>query len=73
MAVYVRKRGDESTGSLVFRFTKKVQRSGVLLEAKKRRFTKRLPNKNARRESALYRVKKTREIERMKKLGLYGS
>lgn len=73
MAVYVRKRGDESAGSLVFRFTKKVQRAGVLLEAKKRRFTKRVPNKRARRDSALYRAKKTKEIERMKKLGLYGA
>jgi len=44
--------------------------SGVLLEAKKRQYRDRLPNKRKRRLSAIYRAQKTKEYEKMKKLGL---
>lgn len=70
MAISVRKKETESAGSLVFRFTKKVQASGVLLEAKKRRFTKRVPNSRSRHESAIHRLTKRAEYDRMKKEGL---
>lgn len=70
MAISVRKKETESAGSLVFRFTKKVQASGVLLEAKKRRFAKRVPNARSRHASALHRIGKRAEYDRMKKDGL---
>lgn len=70
MAISVRKKETESAGSLVFRFTKKVQASGVLLEAKKRRFSKRTPNARSRHVSALHRIAKRAEYDRMKKEGL---
>ncbi len=68
--VEVYKKPGESVSSLVKRFSWKVLRSGILLEAKKRRFYNPSINKNARRKNALYRIKKTKEIERKKKLGL---
>lgn len=70
MAINFRKKETESAGSLVFRFTKKVQASGVLLEAKKRRFAKRVPNVRSRHDSALHRLTKRAEYERMRKEGL---
>ncbi|MBI2035308.1 MAG: hypothetical protein HYT12_01345 [Candidatus Liptonbacteria bacterium] len=66
----VRKKEGESASSLMYRFTKKVQQSGVLKEAKKRRFSGRLPNKTKRRRLALKREIKKAEVARQKKLGL---
>jgi len=71
MAVVVKKREGESGTALVYRFTKKVQRSGVLREARKRRFHKRKENKNKRRKSALHREKRRVEIEKSKKMGTF--
>ncbi|MFA5052969.1 MAG: 30S ribosomal protein S21 [Parcubacteria group bacterium] len=70
MPITVKKKESESAGSLIFRFTKKVQQSGVLLEAKKRRFEKRSQNDRARHLSALHRLNKKAEYERMRKEGL---
>lgn len=68
--VEVRKKEGESSGTLIYRFTKKVQQSGVLRESKKRRFSHRAINRAKRRLSALHRETKKREVERSKKLGL---
>ncbi len=68
--VEVYRKPGESVASLVKRFSWKVLRSGILLEAKKRRFYNPPINKNARRKNALYRIKKTQEIQRKRKLGL---
>jgi len=65
----IRKRENESSTSLIYRFTKKVQQSGVLREAKKRRFHARPESRIKRKQSALHRAKKKVEFERSKKLG----
>ncbi len=70
MPIIVKKKETESAGSLIFRFTKKVQQSGVLMEAKKRRFKKRPPNNRARHLSALHRIAKKAEYDKKKKEGL---
>ena len=67
--VEVRKEEGETFGSLLYRFNKKIQQSGVLKEAKKRRFYKRSENRNQRRVSAVRRVGKRQEMEKAKKLG----
>ena len=69
MGVIVRKKENESPSTVVFRFTKKVQQSGVLREARKRRFTKRAENKNKRRANALHRAAKKTEFDKARKLG----
>jgi len=71
MAVRVKKREGEAPSALVYRFTKKVQRSGVLREARKRRFHHRKVNKNRRRKSAIHREQRRLEIEKSKKLGTF--
>jgi ribosomal protein S21 len=70
MPIEVRKKEGESAASLIFRFTKKIQQSGVLLESKKRRFSKRSDNSTGRKKSAIYRLRKKAEIEKAKKAGL---
>ena len=70
MAIQVRKKEGESASAMLFRFTKRVKRSGIIREAKKRRFRSRNVNRNRRRISALHREKKRLEVERLKKLGL---
>ena len=69
MAIEVKKREGESASALLFRFTKKVQRSGVLKEAKKRRFRGRPQNRRRVKLSALYREQKKKEFLKAKKLG----
>jgi len=51
----VRRKKGESFESLLRRFTKKVQQSGKLLQAKKIRYHSRLKSKNLQREGALRR------------------
>jgi len=65
----VKRKEGEATSSLMYRFTKRVQQSGVLRETKKRRFYDRPQSKIKRRASALYRSKREVEIKRLKKLG----
>lgn len=66
----IRKREGESVSSMIYRFTKKTQQSGILKEAKKRRFYERPKSRIKRKLSALHRVQKKAEYERAKKLGL---
>ena len=66
----IKKKEGESATSLLYRFTKKIQQSGVLKEARKRRFTQRPKNKNKRRVLALKREDRKRDIDHKRKLGL---
>lgn len=66
----LRRKEGESISSFLYRFNKKIQQSGVLREAKKRRFHTRPINRLKRKLSALHRETKSREREVAKKLGL---
>lgn len=68
--VKVTKKEGESASALMFRFSKKIKQSGVLKEAKKRRFRSRPLNKRKTRLSALHRESKKQEMTRLKKLGM---
>jgi len=68
--IEVKKKEGESPNSLLFRFSKKVRQSGVLVETRKRRFTARSQNKRKRRLSAIFKSKKRAAMARQKKLGL---
>lgn len=65
----VRRKEGENPNSLIFRFIKRVQQTGVLREAKKRRFHDRPQNRLKRKLSALHRTQKKVEYEKAKKLG----
>ena len=66
----VKRKEGESASSFLYRFNKKIQQSGVLREAKKRRFHHRSANRLKRKSSALHRVRKAKERELAKKLGI---
>jgi ribosomal protein S21 len=67
--VEVYKRDNESTESLLRRFSRVVQQSGVLLQAKKVRFHTRKKGRRKMREDAIRRVQLQSERERLIKLG----
>ncbi len=70
MSVEVWKKPNESVLNLVKRFSAKVMKAGILIEAKKRQFYNPKPNKRTKKLSKLHRLKKQAEYERMKKLGI---
>ncbi len=70
MGIEVRKKSGESGSALLFNFTKRVKRSGVLKEARKRRFRNRPVSRLKRKRSAIHRDDKRKEIDRQRKLGL---
>lgn len=67
--IEVKKKEGESSSGALYRFTKRVKQSGILREARKRRFRGRVVSRQKRRLSAKYRAEKRREMERTKKLG----
>lgn len=70
MAVKVKKKPRESVNAMLRRFSRKVQLSGILLEARKSRFQQKTKSKNLRKKDALYRMRAQKERERKKKMGL---
>lgn len=68
--VQVKRKENESAGSLIRRFSKAIQQSGVLLSARKGRYYTKLKTKREKREGALKREETRKKIEKLKKLGL---
>ena len=67
--IEVRKKQNESVESMIRRFNKRVQQSGVLLRAKKRRFFEVTPSKEKRRGSAIRRQQILVRKEYLRKTG----
>ncbi|MBI2098895.1 30S ribosomal protein S21 [Candidatus Uhrbacteria bacterium] len=66
----VRKRKGESFESLLRRFSRRVQQSGRLLQAKKIRFHQSPKTRREVRDSALHRIKTRQKREYLIKTGL---
>ena len=73
MPLKVEKQDKENTQSLIRRFTKAIKKSGILKEARKRRFRQRPLSERAKKEVALRREANKRNYEKMSKLGLIKS
>jgi ribosomal protein S21 len=69
MALTVRRKDNEPLSSFLYRVTRKIQQSGVLLEARKRRFRQDAPSKNSRQRSRLNRLRMQKEIQKFLKQG----
>lgn len=67
--VEVRKREHETTGAMLRRFTRRVQQSGILVQARKLKFHKVAATKRKSREGALRRIVLAKERVRLEKLG----
>lgn len=65
----IQKQAKETSQSLVYRFTKAVQKSGVLIEARKRRFSERPKSENMKQRAALVKEARRKEFQKQKKLG----
>jgi ribosomal protein S21 len=69
MALEIKKQERESIQSLVYRFNKSVQQSGILMRARKIRFRQREKSRDMRKRAALRREELKKEYEKIKKLG----
>lgn len=67
--VEVKKREGESFESLLRRFNRKIQQSGVLVRARKIQFYEPPKSRNLQRESARRRQQLSQEREELKKMG----
>ena len=67
--VEVRKREKESTGSLLRRFTRKVQQSKILISARAAARRERAKSKTKKKKDALRKIASRRAYDRLKKLG----
>ncbi|MDD4409561.1 MAG: hypothetical protein PHW52_02795 [Candidatus Pacebacteria bacterium] len=59
----------ETSQSLVYRFTRAIKSSGVLIEARKRKFRDKTKSRNLLKRAAIIRVQKKAEYNKLKKLG----
>ena len=70
MAIEVKKQQGETTRGLLRRFSRRIQQSGVLVQARKERFYEKDKTKKERRDGAVYRVRVGKEKEKLRKMGL---
>jgi len=69
--VEVKRRDKETSESLFRRFSRQLQQSRVLLNARKNRFKTKEKSRRQLREGAIYRQKVKKEVDRLKKIGKF--
>lgn len=69
MALEVKRKEKENNNSLVHRFTRSVIQSGIIKEARSRRFFQRPLSENAKKKEALRKIRAKEEYERKVKSG----
>ncbi len=69
MTLEVKKQERETAQNLIRRFTKRVQKSGILLKARKSRFYQRSKSHQMKKKAALRREKLKQEYKKLEKLG----
>ena len=69
--IHVKRKERETAESLIRRFSRRVQQSGVLRQVRKQRFRVEEQSRDKRSAGALYKLKIRKEISRLKKLGKF--
>jgi len=69
VVIELKKNPSENSASLVRRFSRRVQESGIVQRVKGNRYAERPLSKLKQKAGALKRIVRRREIERLKKLG----
>ena len=69
--IEVKKKDRETSESLIRRFSRRVQQSGVLVRARKTRFRLDEKSKRETREDAMYRSKVKKIADHLKKMGKF--
>jgi len=67
--IEVKKNQNENNASVMRRFSRRIQESGIIRRVKASRYNKRKESKLTIKKSALKRLKKKEEIEKLRKLG----
>ena len=69
MSIKVQRQKQESSQSLIYRFNQAVQKSGVLVEVRKRKFATRTKSENLQKRAAVIREAKKKEYQLLKRQG----
>lgn len=69
--IEVTKKDRESSESLIRRFSRRIQQSGVLVRARKIRFRAEEKSKRELREGAMYKMKVRKVVSKLKKMGKF--
>ena len=69
MVLEVKKQERETSQSLVRRFGRRVQQSGILVRARKTRFRVKQKSRQAQKRAALRREELKKEYQKLRKLG----
>ena len=72
IVIEVKKNPNETNTALLRRFSRQIQESGIIRKIKKIRYSKRAESKLTQKKSALKRIVKRKERERLIKLGKIG-
>ncbi|OGI62472.1 hypothetical protein A2818_01070 [Candidatus Nomurabacteria bacterium RIFCSPHIGHO2_01_FULL_40_12] len=67
--IEIKKNSNENNSSVLRRFTRKIQESGIIRKVKGARYNLRKESKLKMKNSALKRMSRRLEIEKLKKLG----
>ena len=67
--IEIKKNPNENNGSVLRRFSRKIQESGIIRRVKGNRYNLRKESKLKVKKSALKRMARRKEIEHLKKLG----
>lgn len=69
--IEVKKKDRESSESLIRRFSRRVQQSGVLVQARRIRFRTEEKSKREMRAGAMYKAKVKKVVNQLKKMGKF--
>ncbi len=69
--VEVERRGKETSEGLIRRFTRQLQQSKVLPQARKNRFFTKKKTRVQLRDDAMYKQKVKKEVDKYKKMGIF--
>jgi hypothetical protein len=69
MALEIQKQDKETSQNLIRRFSKRIKRSGILLQARKIRYKKRPESNQMKKRTALRREELTQKYKELEKTG----
>ena len=69
--IEVKRKDRETSESLIRRFGRRIQQSGVLVHARKSRFRTEEKSRRQMREGAMYKEKVRKVVSRLKKMGKF--
>ena len=69
--IEVKKKDRETSESLIRRFSRRVQQSGVLVQARRVRFRSEEKSKRQIREGAMYKERVRKVVTKLKKMGKF--